>query len=74
MHGNVDEWCLDGIRDYTDAAQTDPVGPMNSGTRRVLRGGAWSYDALLARAADRGGYGPDWARRNLGFRCARVQT
>ena len=30
MHGNVMEWCWDGQRKYTDAAATDPVGPVET--------------------------------------------
>ncbi|OED39421.1 hypothetical protein AB833_15830 [Chromatiales bacterium (ex Bugula neritina AB1)] len=28
MHGNVWEWCLDGLRNYSDDAEVDPVGPL----------------------------------------------
>ena len=31
MHGNVDEWCLDGIRKYEDSEIADPLGPTDQG-------------------------------------------
>ena len=45
MHGNVWEWCADGIRSYTAEAATDPVGPTDTGASRVVRGGSWSGNA-----------------------------
>ena len=40
MHGNTWEWCNDWYGPYTSKAQVNPQGP-DSGTRRVLRGGAF---------------------------------
>lgn len=47
MHGNVQEFCLDRWEyEYNDdriLSGNDPVGPSEGvGTRRVIRGGAWS--------------------------------
>jgi serine/threonine protein kinase len=47
MHGNVWEWCADGMRTYTSAAVVDPRGP-ETGPDRVLRGGGWRYAATRA--------------------------
>lgn len=37
MHGNVDEWCQDGLRTYQQTAETDPVGPLTAGAPRPSR-------------------------------------
>ena len=67
MHGNVAEWCQDWFGDYPNRPMTDPTGP-EPGAFRVLRGGAWSDDARLCRAADRSGDTPVSRNRGLGFR------
>jgi formylglycine-generating enzyme required for sulfatase activity len=72
MLGNVWEWCQDGLRDYTEDAMTNPVGP--AGVGRVIRGGSWNDDARHVRAAFRSQGGPDYRDDFLGFRCARVQA
>ena len=51
--GNVWEWCHDGWRDYDSSNQEDPVGPLEDGARRVLRGGGWLGNARYVRAAYR---------------------
>jgi len=52
MHGNVGEWCGDWFSEYSLEKQTNPGGPA-FGSRRVARGGAWIYNALRCRSADR---------------------
>ncbi|MFZ0258283.1 MAG: formylglycine-generating enzyme family protein, partial [Gammaproteobacteria bacterium] len=74
MLGNVWEWCADGRRTYTADGMTDPVGPTEAGLSRVLRGGAWLYDAWRVRSAFRLQSPPDSRNYSLGFRCARVQA
>ncbi len=54
MSGNVWEW----TGSWLDEAQT----------RRVVRGGSWSYLQDLARAASRNGRAPDARDGGLGFR------
>jgi formylglycine-generating enzyme required for sulfatase activity len=73
MHGNAWEWCLDGMREYSAAARSDPVGPLETGVPRVVRGGGWSNFAGYVRSASRSAYVPDLRNYYLGFRCARVQ-
>ena len=73
MHGNVWEWCADGLRKYGPAAVTDPVGSLESGSRRVLRGGSWYYDSGYVRSASRRWNAPGYRYDNFGFRCARGQ-
>jgi formylglycine-generating enzyme required for sulfatase activity len=70
MLGNVEEWCYDSHRDYTEETQIDPVGPVEAGALRVIRGGGWSLPARLVRAACRSWYPPGDALGPLGFRCA----
>ena len=52
LGGNVWEWCADWFGDYSTEPRTDPTGP-DSGTVRVLRGGAFGYHPDILRAAYR---------------------
>ncbi|MCP4407941.1 MAG: SUMF1/EgtB/PvdO family nonheme iron enzyme, partial [Gammaproteobacteria bacterium] len=74
MHGNVDEWCADGMRGYSEKTEIDPVGPMKGGVRRVVRGGSWNLDARVVRSAFRDAIDPGVRGSYLGCRCARVQA
>jgi formylglycine-generating enzyme len=72
MVGNVKEWCWDwyGSSTYVTGA-TDPRGAA-SGTRRVIRDGAWVDAATDCRVAARTGiYDPAGNGSVLGFRVAR---
>jgi formylglycine-generating enzyme required for sulfatase activity len=71
MHGNVWEWCSDGYGPYSQAAQSDPVGPGSSPTR-VLRGGAWNNVAEHLRSAYRHDLEPNDGYRFYGLRCVAV--
>ena len=78
MHGYVSEWVNDwvyyDIRDapenfYTDANQSDPLGP-SSGTNKIIKGGSHSKTENFLRSAAK-----DWralgAKDNkIGFRLA----
>jgi len=71
MSGNVEEWVWDWYAgSYEGAASKDPTGPEN-GDYRVLRGGAWSSEAVYARVADRNRFAPSIRYRRVGFRLAR---
>jgi uncharacterized protein (TIGR02996 family) len=52
MHGNVCEWCQDGLRTYVRQPQVDPRGD-ESGDYRVVRGGSWYYGPADSRSACR---------------------
>ncbi|MBR5160018.1 MAG: formylglycine-generating enzyme family protein, partial [Thermoguttaceae bacterium] len=67
MHGNVWEWCQDGLREYTSGRVTDPVGPDND-SDRPNRGGSWNNSAWYIRSACRNKWGKDGRYYNLGFR------
>ena len=71
MSGNAAEWCHDWFGTYTAHDQQNPIGPKN-GSRRVNRGGGWSFDAPLCRLASRSFYEPVIVRHILGFRLART--
>jgi formylglycine-generating enzyme required for sulfatase activity len=58
MHGNVREWTSDFYDEnyYAGSPRKDPPGPA-TGTRRVLRGGAFNYVATSCRSACRHDWG-----------------
>ena len=75
MYGNVWEWCQDRYRYGAYGSEkviTDPTGPA-SGSRRVLRGGAFYVPPFVVRSADRGYFRPSWpSGLGDGFRLART--
>jgi len=66
MHGNVWEWCRDGLRSYDSNLVLDPEGPQDA--LRVLRGGSWFRRAAFARSACRNSSGPGRRSDYVGFR------
>ncbi len=73
MHGNVWEWCQDWFGEYPAGPVTDPMG-LETGDRRVLRGGSWFYYAGFCRSAYRNHWVPGDRRGFAGFRFARGRT
>ncbi len=53
MHGNVREWCADGMRTYDGNDQENPRGPEGGSAPRVVRGGSWRILARWLRSASR---------------------
>jgi len=52
-------------------ASKNSPGP-ETGSERVVRGGAWNLSAGLCRSASRGGFAPSVRLSNLGFRLSRT--
>ena len=75
MSGNVFEWCEDYYHDTYHGAPTNSLpwlSPPDPKSRRVLKGGAWRYNHLSVRVANRD-LGPSNGHNvSLGFRLART--
>ena len=73
MAGNIIEWVADWYdKEYYTTLPVDvtnPTGP-DTGSQRVMRGGAWDFSALGVRSANRDSRNPNAAGYS-GFRCAR---
>lgn len=72
MAGNVSEWVSDWyqVNYYASVPAGNPTGP-SVGQGPVLRGGSWSGNPVMVRAATRSWNSPRLRVVGLGFRCAR---
>ena len=70
MHGNVWEWCADGMRVYDGEAQENPRGETGDAAEapRVVRGGSWCLVPSWLRAAFRFQWQRGGRDVNQGFR------
>jgi formylglycine-generating enzyme required for sulfatase activity len=73
MSGNVSEWCSDWYDEkyYNSSPSQNPQGPY-SGSRRVLRDGAWinSFSWEYGRVSSRRHCPPEFKENFIGFRLA----
>jgi serine/threonine protein kinase/formylglycine-generating enzyme required for sulfatase activity len=74
MHGNVWEWCADWYGPYPTSDVTNPTGPADAGSSRVVRGGSWDCDGVACRAAYRHRAAPSLRDSREGFRVAAVPS
>jgi hypothetical protein len=72
MHGNVAEWCRDGMRQYVASIEcVDPIGsvtPSSGDAVRAVRGGSWMTSPLECRSAYRKEFRVDHKSPTIGFR------
>ncbi|MDZ4771281.1 MAG: formylglycine-generating enzyme family protein [Chloroflexota bacterium] len=71
LAGNVFEWTSSLFMPYPFDPADGRERKGHAELRRVIRGGAWSYNADLARSAARGLRPPTTESPDIGFRCAR---
>ena len=68
MSGNVAEWCWDRYGPYPEGRLTDYAG-VDSGSQRVIRGGAWSAsNSSGGEVARRSWNNPESSTADTGFR------
>lgn len=63
LAGNLWEWCGNAFENPDDLGL-----PQSGADRRVVRGGSWPYDRVLARCVYRVGYPPGGRGHDLGLR------
>ena len=71
MTGNAWDWTSSLYTPYPYDVADGREAPSPSGARRVVRGGSWDFNLVLARASSRDAFAPDLRHFNLGLRVAR---
>jgi formylglycine-generating enzyme required for sulfatase activity len=72
LTGNVWEWTSSVYQAYPYDATDGREDPHATPARRVVRGGSWYYDRVLARTASRYLIASDHRSSNLGLRVVRA--
>jgi formylglycine-generating enzyme required for sulfatase activity len=71
VHGNLREWCEDGFDGYrNDPRPGDGLRPVPGARLRVIRGGSFVMDAVVARCSYRNRAAPSITSFSLGLRPA----
>jgi formylglycine-generating enzyme required for sulfatase activity len=70
MHGNIGEWCWDWYGEYSGRSITNPLG-VDTGLKKVYRGGTWKSTATDIRSASRESLNPSDKLETIGFRICR---
>lgn len=68
MHGNVEEWCQDHFEEYPETLQMNPSVTSKTETRRVTRGGYWTFMWPFCRSSHRFARTPESWFNYTGFR------
>lgn len=68
MHGNVQEWCLDGWRHLTTDPVSDPVADLEDPEYRCLRGGSYNKFGVYSSSVYRNRYLGNRRNKDVGFR------
>jgi eukaryotic-like serine/threonine-protein kinase len=68
MHGNVREWCLDDVNNYTYEGAPNDGSPYFGNGIKITRGGSWIESFRGCHSAHRSVLAPQMQQDNIGFR------
>jgi len=75
MHGNVLEWCVNSKYRYPSyAVKNPPISYLDSGSKRVYRGGSWGDPPYACRSAYRKDEEKSYRNKNLGLRLIKSES